>query len=77
MELVVPGGVMVGGNFLFTAIFSNNSRDTRMLTNVVLNVFPIDYRGERLGWDKVASSKPESVELQPGESECGLQLACS
>ncbi|RUS79095.1 hypothetical protein EGW08_013148 [Elysia chlorotica] len=68
VELVKPEGAMIGTDFLFTAIFSNSSKDRQRLTNVSLGVFPIDYRGERLGWDKVAYVKMDEVVLGPGES---------
>ena len=69
VDLVKPESVMIGTDFLFTAIFSNTGKEGQMLNNVTLGVFPIDYRGERLGWDKVAYIKMEEVELRPGESE--------
>ncbi|GFO48455.1 protein-glutamine gamma-glutamyltransferase k-like [Plakobranchus ocellatus] len=62
-----PDGVMVGSDFTFSAVFRNSSQDGRRL-DVTMGVFPIDYRGERLGWDKVAYSKMEGVVLKPGES---------
>ncbi|KAK3779353.1 hypothetical protein RRG08_052575 [Elysia crispata] len=68
VDLVKPESVMIGTDFLFTAIFSNTGKEGQMLNNVTLGVFPIDYRGERLGWDKVAYIKMEEVELRPGES---------
>ncbi|GFS03034.1 protein-glutamine gamma-glutamyltransferase K [Elysia marginata] len=67
VDLVKPEPVMIGSDFVFTAIFSNTSNEGQRLSNVTLGVFPIDYRGERLGWDKVAYSKTEEISLKPGE----------
>ncbi|GFO48461.1 protein-glutamine gamma-glutamyltransferase k [Plakobranchus ocellatus] len=67
LEVMKPNGVMVGRDFTFSAVFANSSRDVRRL-DIRMSVFPIDYRGERLGWDKVAYSKANDKVLRPRES---------
>ncbi|XP_012946813.1 protein-glutamine gamma-glutamyltransferase 4 [Aplysia californica] len=67
INLVEVSPTQIGNSFTFSVLLTNTSNEPRAL-GLTLGVFPIDYRGERLGWDKVAFKKYEAVSISPGEN---------